>query len=703
MAGYLAFQLSEGISMHVSGLPACRGCLVPPVPCSVDGCQGLVHSERSFDSNESGVKGWVEAVCDQCGELAFTYPTTLEQAQSSWDSREKKYREDAEKRRLEANPTAAEIVAAWVQAVAGSSAYDPNGRGRVYSKMREDGSVSEEVDPHGLPDIKAIKCPTNAAGSLNELFFSKQRARLFAAFMDELNANPNDNAVRAAALGCYWRLANHTLDLTDDPSDPIRRLFASILSIVVNCKAVAQTKSWVEARWEIRNAYAASDWERVREIFEFVKRRKLLPYSELAGIRMQFESLLLIGPHLDALSATGRGPLGSVESKIRWAYSLNGHSFAQQRLRMDPILFSWTDDRRRPQRFFVVLPLLDQPLPVLAASDIWHMKVVLKEGLSDIESFPDKGLVQRAIAAYMYEAMDARSLAAEHYQVLGTVYGEMISEEIAQEFRFKAAEMYQRAGNMAKARSLTEELFSAENAETMRLKTRLARLAFDLGLVEKARALLREISPEQKETLDVYLKLLIDPANDDLLRNLAAVQARVAKKLSEWPSFSRLSSAAQDSWRCALIHQQSSESVGEVKRSWERAAVNDYALTIEIELRQVFVAFRTSELESVSRLQVSLASDDPLKKFLDGGTIALGVMIKALDGGKSGKIRSEANTLLLNYVGKKYPALLSADIIALLQQIRPARNEGTHEGTTRMSPEKAEGVARRIVEAIHLH
>jgi hypothetical protein len=723
-----SFRLSSAINTHIVAYAECRGCSKPPTQCNSPECGGLIHHEEIVDADGDEHTGWfdvwrwVESQCDRCGETEDRGETTLETVQRGWSKREERRRRDQERTRLEMSPTPAEVAQAWISAVKKNTlgknvqdGFDILGcdeQSPVQTEHHE--SVEEEALRGVLPDIKRVVRPPHAAGDLQKLFFSPLKAQIFGAFEAELALSPLNRVVRAAAIAFYWQLANYipggyeagyTVDddgefkecdewvRDNDPAYlPIRRLFTSILGNAASYGKVSEIASWEEAQWEMRNAYAASDWPRARKIFDHIERKKMRADIDVVVLRLQFEGLLILGPHIDALSKRIRA---STDISFQWQELRQpfGRKLSLEHLDIETDLLCWSVSESRPERSLVLLPLLGLAAPLIPNESQLVLERLLSKLHPHYSELPDRGLLQRALSAFLYEGMGERGHAAEQYLALGTEYTDLLGEGNSVVFRFRAVDQLHADGQIDLAIKMFLELLGLNATESLS-PIPLARRAVSLGLLEQARQILSELSDKEREALDPFLQRALAQDNGLLFR-------QTEEKCRKWICFDRLTPSAQDSWLHASLCQQSKKESDAVRRESKRIAVELYGRAVELELGMVFASFREDKSTSLVKRRMDPLTDRFMNTFLNGGHMTLGQMETVLRRlGQGGGI-GDVDRLLNGFFIEHYPGLLRYKTLEILGKLRPARNEACHDTTT-MQPNQAQSHAKEILETIHL-
>jgi tetratricopeptide (TPR) repeat protein len=628
-----------------------------------------------------------------------------------------------EQRRMETSPTAHEIADAWIEsAMVSSGLVDQTNAGlrNAEEPMR--------LHSHVPVDFTAIKRPKHAAGDLNTLFYSPHRGELLDVFEDRIRSNPKNSLIRAAAVGLYWQLSQHLpthllpmfgwndsdewceYDQTvavDDPGDnPQRRLFTAILAWIASYGRVHEIVCWEEAHWEILSSFASGDWDRARWIFNHAEAHNLLPKHELRLARLQFEGLLILGPHADRVIKSRDERTTSINwlaLKRSFAVSdgVSDKKLSLEKLDVTPDVFRWTKDPgglSGPERFLIRLPDLQDKAAVVGASSQARIEPLLNALPDDIQYLPDRGVLQRAIAGLLFESMGKNQEAALHYMALATEYDELISKQMALLYMVKAAEQYQQSGVIEQSKELLRRVI-AERPEAKFAADKLARLAISLGLIREAEELV-VILPEK---IRKHFQLLLEAIRLPEKEGASSHMEEVEKQCHQWPAFLRMEITARDSWRVAVALQKSAKELAQLRSQWERVAVQEYGRAVELELQGVFEQFRRSQVNVQNKRGIqsppsSLKKPSNLEAFVSGKRkIGFLEMEQSLHRGVNAGVIDKR---FEQYIEEYHPKLMHTEVLEKLKRLRRSRNKATHE-TNLLPPSEAQSLAQSIVEAIY--
>jgi hypothetical protein len=713
---------------HVVGHAGCRGCDLLPVSCTSAGCGGLIHNEKWFDADADQYAQEVhffevgESECDRCGKIESRDEATVANVEAEWSKREEQHRRHEEQTRLETSPTPSEIVQAWISTVKG---HVPRDRILGYFDIDESfQSVTvptEAVEDEGslddlFPDIKRIVRPLHAAGDRQKLFFSPVKAQIFDAFESELARKPKSRLVRAAAIAFYWQLSNYipgermwgpayddddrseiegTWWVQDDSPAylSVRRLFAAILGVLASYGKVAEIVSWPEAQWEIRNAYAASDWSRVRSILDHVEREHLQTPLEISVLRFQFEGLLIIGPYIDILSPR----LRANPDDIFYSLYLRGPLFnplSLEHLNVEPEIFGLSAKLFQPEMCLIFLPLLYLAPPVIPLNSHSTIERLLADVQPHFSQLPDRGLIQRALAGLLYEAMGEQHQAAEQFLLLSTQYDDLHAEACSTLYKMKAVETLHQAGQTTRAIAKFRELRGLKEVECLN-PVPLAKLAVSLGLLDEAKTIVSGLPEEAKEALDPVLRAALTHEDGEPFR-------KSEEKCRAWSVFAKLSSEAQRSWLWATFSLLVKQAAEPIQRESERIAIEQYGRTVELELAEVFLRFKDYGKAFHGKWKGDLLADPILKALLlQGSVMTLGQSHTTLQRIAGSGGTGEIDRLLQRFLREHYPGLPLRGHLEALGRLTAARNEACHR-TTKVQPFQARAQAKQIIDAIHL-
>lgn len=720
------FRFDPAIDLHVKGYLTCRGCTSgQPRSCSKPGCSGLVHSEDWLEGDEYGPYSVGASECDLCGEFEVIAQGSLDEAEAIWNRRDAKRKERDEQYRRETAPLPDEIVEAWIVAVPSEEAVEHDGPIElVVDEATGQAWENQSFVPTFFPNFKKFRA-ANAAGDLTRLFRSSERARIFADFVDRIRSGTSP-AARAAAIAFYSQLRSHIpgdleaswtigeisgefrkcsewMPDRSPANETHRRLFCAMLAEVLMHVRTHEIRSWEQSAWELRAAYAAADWTRARDIFANAKTRKLVTDEKLAVLRLQFELLVVAGPHLDSLLANDKVSHSSQRlQELSESYGVYSHRFSPENLELGMDILKWGDGEWRDgwQEVLLLLPLLDLPLPVVPGDVAWDIRTGIKNTASELDALSDRGVFLRTLSGYCLEAMGEIRNAIMQYKSLLEVGGPFDGRR-GEFLKCKIAEMLKDLGDVVGSR---DQLRAISQSQKLRPPVeRMLRLAMNLGELQIARSLVSDLTDAEKLRVadEPIFQLLQEPKSDALLRDLPSIQEQCAK----WRPYPKLLIEAQNSWCSAAVHQRSSEHAAEIRGTWERNSVVDYTIAVEIEMRRLFEAFKSVHAKNLSAWKIDplVETGYPLfAKWMQGkhqltSREIVKIIRKTIEGG----LLPEAARELRGFVTKRHQALLAPKILNDLDRLCLARNAGVHEGMTTMKPSEASQLATGILEAIY--
>jgi len=492
--------------------------------------------------------------------------------------------------------------------------------------------------------------------------------------------DPLDTATRFVVLKFFYDSVPYNAVEKEDVVAPMRDLLKAHFAQLVRLRGVEECTDLKTIRWEIQNACAVKDWERLRELFLQIERLKLMPIEDLNLIRgqMGFQVLFDQGDDTD---------LSCWEAQVEPGISVRALSLYLTAVQLE-------GSAKEAQDADVVRDASNELAKGLAK----------KSGVSP---------AYRSMLARCYIAIGEFHSAAVEYRKLLSA-GPWPDGELADPFHYLTL--------LALATALERDGATEEAMETIQktiglfpnrsgLCAKLARLqARKADYVAAVDSLLRECETDPTFGKDYRVEMLIALASvtgdsekavvefENKLKayaqsrpELSGLAAAILRE--HWPAFSQLSPDAQRDWIEAtkMLHGQG-DGV-----SLSGPAAFSFVLALENELRRlIFEPFRT-EVGDECRRSTEKPPSAPLwyqhfRGYLQGGDkISLGDILCALRGTQSSNERWLE--ILGQWTARRFPSLFKCLMSLDTKKIVDTRNRHGHPGSREVSKSEAEEIA----------
>lgn len=569
-------------------------------------------------------------------------------------------------------------------------------------------------------------------GTLQDMFLDKDRDEFFRVLKGRLELQPNDINLRAAAISLYWHLSRLYLkwqypdyDIDDvtgkwvedrvneatgelvplsywetdlsGERDHHRREFHGYLSRLVRLVNVEDCSDWQRTNWEIRNACAARDWDRAKELFRHARVREQHTEPELTVLERCFDYRVEFGPQIDSRLGLGLRPPGDVHPY--WE-SVRTHFLAHYPLSLDalevPLDYFYPQSklsklfRDETSLSFVWGALQDDPSP--RSSDARYAS--RHEGEITSHEFEEFGPYQdfyMSIVAQQREACGDLGGAACVYEALASRPEPFENVRSSVLFTLRSAKLYRALGETAKAKDVLEQCKRRENPDVL---AELQEVYLEQGDVDRAQNVAKRLSAMATgENLSPKTRLLLN------LRQPTVAADLLQKEIRECPYFLSLCSSCKDAWKFALSQELEAKATESLRDERARAAAFNFCTVVERELREkVFDPFRKlfsgSDIKQRSADQL-VARDEKLRSYLTGGHLNFGDMVRC--------IRTSIQTpdsLFTRYLSDSFPTLGQRETVGWMEQLTRIRND-VHQGLDPQLAPRARTLAEGIIDAIN--
>lgn len=572
-------------------------------------------------------------------------------------------------------------------------------------------------------------------GTLQDMFLDKDRDEFFRVLKGRLELQPNDINLRAAAISLYWHLSRLYLkwqypdydvddvtgewvedrvneatgelvplsywetDLSGEREHHRREFHGYLCRLVRTLKVERDCPDWHRTNWEIRNACAARDWDRAKELFRHASVRKQHREPELTVLEKCFDYRVEFGPQIDSRLGLGLPPPGDVHP---YCESVRTHFLAHYPLSLDalevPLDYFYPQSklsklfRHETSLSFVWGALQDDPSP--RSSNARYAS--RHEGETTGHEFEEFGPYQdfyMSIVAQQREACGDLGGAAWVYEALASRPEPFEGLRSSILFGLRAAKLYRSIGETGKAENVLVSMLG-ENPENVKTLQELLKVQLDRSDLNAALPLgerLSTLTGQENWTPETRLLLALPrPAvSQDLLES----------EVRDYPYFLSLCSPCKNDWKYAL-NQELEAKASEIWRDERlREGAFVFCNVAERELRErVFVPFRTRFTESGGREQPSdqlVATDEILRSFIKDGRITLGGMVRSIRHAKQ-----IPNSILELILRNDFPQVLARETLHKLDQLTTIRN-AVHTGLDPQLAVHARALAEDIIGAIN--
>jgi len=537
-------------------------------------------------------------------------------------------------------------------------------------------------------------------------------------FVQTMMAELLDLAPRFTALHFYYSLATEEWSkwslYNKHLYEPVQSAFRDDLRTLVGLLPIEQCPhDWRGIKWEISNAVAGRDWDRVGQIFKLA----------------------------EAFHATEATHLWALRGRISFfmAFDKDG---AQR-----PEMPFWLLNINPPDAELVgelnlldlevyQLSLVGGPKQILKGQLDQKMRETARDARNDLEkaihSREDLGPPYHAMLGACHLALDDYAHAADEYNIVlnteTTFRGFMVLDFVKAAVRqqdhvdvnglmkilresdpssfkkdFKPdllqvlAKCHLLAGKPDKAEAVYQQ-WASEYRDDPQVHLHLAEFFAQEADYEKAYRALRkavDLKPELEQELPYKVALPLGAIAaeyldlDKLTREAIKEHPEVEKLLDSllpdvWSTYSKLRPESRAAWRTACIQTYYIPSIQPVSASqFRQIGAEKFAKAVEIELRQrVFEAFKTetSEDVNVKALAEQARTDSKASLFAEflvhKRKLTLGQMAFILREGRAGK--DKLFMLLGKWVREHFPGLDDAQLVSL-KKISELRNLESHE------------------------
>jgi hypothetical protein len=569
-------------------------------------------------------------------------------------------------------------------------------------------------------------------GTLQDMFLDKDRDEFFRVLKGRLELQPNDINLRAAAISLYWHLSRLYLkwqypdyDIDDVTGEWVedrvneatgelvplsywetdlsgerehhRREFHGYLSRLVRLVNVEDCSDWQRTNWEIRNACAARDWDRAKELFRHASVRKQHTEPELTVLEWCFDYRVEFGPQIDSRLGLGLRPPGDVHPY--WE-SVRTHFLAHHPLSLDalevPLDYFYPQSKlsklfcHETSLCFVWGALQDDPSPRSSNA----RNASRHEGVMTGHEFEEFGPYQdfcMSIVAQQREACGDLGGAAWVYETLASRPEPFENVRSSILFTLRSAKLYRALGETAKARNVLEECKRRESPDIL---AELQEVYLAQGDVDHAQDVAKRLSAMTTgENLSPKTRLLLNLPQPTVSPEL------LQKEIRECPCFLSLCSSCKDPWKLALSQELESKAAQSLRDERARDAAFKFCTVVERELREkVFDPFRKlfpgSDIKQRSADQL-VARDERFRSYLAGRDLNFGDMVRC--------IRTSIqmpDSLFTRYLGDEFPALGQRETVGWMEELTRIRND-VHRGLDPQLAPRAHPLAERTLDAIN--
>lgn len=662
----------------------------------------MIHTEELADGDEFDISVWIESQCDLCGKKErHTAPTEVAEGiiRESWLKRDAARRtrqhQASEDKRRKTNPSIREIAEAWILAASQQTITDnePSEFDRLEADAFPPPATSER-----LPDIANIRA-SDAAGDFQKLFFDKRHSALVNEFKLQMAKASTDRNVRSGAIALYWRLSTYipgywesdcrwsksVHDWVDVPfayfdscdkeeNRNLRQRYSSYLADLVRTVDPKAATTWAEARWEIRNACAAEEWNLVEQIFRHASDVHLKAEGELLALELHVTYLSVCGHELRRWldsSLVTRSRLCPYSEDV----NMNGYGWTpaivDARSDTDALCFVYST-------FAGIGPkdLSDwQRKRLKRLVQRFHL---VREGLGDIASFYESLLAQ------LLESANQLRAAADHYRQLSAQhcpFRQLSPGGVGYRFATHASSLFLRVKDCKQSEVVLNE-FLRLNPTNRKAAKELALLQLKKNKRQEAGETITALGSATAQTVDDgALLLLIEHTVSQKAREKAAAEAR------QWPRYKQLSDLSQKEWvRAKEMLSETSEQM--------RVATVFLGSAVERELRSLFIEFMSQKRQSKDRQN----GESEESAYDQEHQLTIGRMWGDLAKARTGRYQR-----LADFVIKRAPGLLTVGSLTDLGALKVYRNSAAHGDPMPFAAEdanKIEMLARRIIESL---
>jgi tetratricopeptide (TPR) repeat protein len=589
--------------------------------------------------------------------------------------------------------------------------------------------------------------------------------QLSALFEEALLPDPKDIPTRFTALSVYCALANHLfLDeetyvsllqqgLTDDYEYPgnlelseqlarakqNRARHEQHLEYFVRLRQIEHIGTWKETRWEILNSYLIRDWARAGKLYDRTEELGLLDIKEIRLLRGQFNYLVVLGWTIEAIiRGFFKEPNISYDPQSYHLESLMWEPKVYEQAKigspkvrqyaglfLSGICFSFNDEAPLiispgfvypgdPDEDFDVYFRFEESL--LDQDNRERLRVAASDLERALQDSPNPNPAYRSILAKCYFLVGRYHDAAACYE---EVHAAIRKEAPPRLWSYMCiAISYQRAGELAKAVEFLDRC-SREFPKEKAIYLHKVKLYEQLGNLQNAHeSLLKavELDPALGKTFGIglALALAILPRNpdaiDDAVERFLSSNPDDAKRveafiLSHWPSFAKLSDAAEKNWRGGVLLLYCIPMKDIILReALENSAVQKLASAVEVELRgRVFRRFKdhVGATPALRKLAEEVGKGDerqrPFGDFLiRERPLALGQMNYVLHNCQ--KYQEPLFVKFRCWVQREVPCALG--LVPSLYKIISKRNPSSHGDEILVDTERFPRLCREVLEQL---